>query len=173
MLCGTDDTDCGVCIADGGTPAQTCSGCDGQGCNGGVLCAGDPNECSTDIVGGCCIDNELITGCFVMTAAACAQPELEGIYRDDGTNCDAPCPAKNGSDCTMSSDCESTHCADGVCCDSACTGEFQRCNLPDQLGVCVAVAAPAPILSMRGAIAAGLLLFGVAVLGLGRRRRGG
>jgi hypothetical protein len=100
-------------------------------------------------------------GCFVMTAAACAQDEVQGFYRGDGSNCDTPCPAENGSPCMVGSDCQSTHCVNEVCCDSACTGEFQRCNLPDQLGVCVAVAAPAPILSMRGTVAAGLLLFGV------------
>ena len=45
-------------------------------------------------------------------------------------------------------DCESRHCADGVCCDMACTGNCVDCNLGMLKGTCspvpVGQAAPAP-----------------------------
>src|SRR5581483_2069877 len=42
----------------------------------------------------------------------------------------------NGSACGQDSACKSGHCADGVCCDTACTGQCQRCDLPSTLGTC-------------------------------------
>jgi hypothetical protein len=88
--CGVGDTDCGLCIALGGVPAASCGNVCGAGCTSGILCSGDPQECSTDAVGGCCASgSEFASGCFVMTAAAC--DGLSGVYRGDGSNCDAPC----------------------------------------------------------------------------------
>ena len=37
-------------------------------------------------------------------------------------------------------DCETKNCADGVCCDTACGDACHACNLPDNVGTCVAVA---------------------------------
>ncbi len=51
----------------------------------------------------------------------------------------------NGTPCAHDSDCtsatESGHCADGVCCDSACTGVCESCNLTGTVGTCTAIAA--------------------------------
>src|SRR5262249_52404328 len=45
-------------------------------------------------------------------------------------------PCKSGSDCTGG------HCADGVCCNSDCTGTCESCNQPgDALGSCTPIAA--------------------------------
>src|SRR5690606_23974280 len=35
--------------------------------------------------------------------------------------------------------CASGYCVDGVCCNSACTGQCEACNLPGQAGVCLPV----------------------------------
>jgi hypothetical protein len=52
-------------------------------------------------------------------------------------------PAKvtfaSGSDCAADSDCGSGHCADGVCCDSACDRECYSCNEPGSAGTCIPV----------------------------------
>jgi hypothetical protein len=46
-----------------------------------------------------------------------------------------------GKSCIMSNDCSSTHCADGICCDVACTGPCVACNLAGSQGTCTPVAA--------------------------------
>lgn len=91
--CGDGDTDCGLCIVLGGVPAPTCDACGrDSSCDSQTLCASDPQECSTDITGGCCVPpdgSETRGGCFVMTAAACGN--LGAAYRGDNTDCSAPC----------------------------------------------------------------------------------
>jgi hypothetical protein len=63
-------------------------------------------------------------------------------------------------------------CVDEVCCESACTGVNEQCDLPGREGECVAVdPAPAPALSGTGLLIAALLLAAVGTLGLVRNRR--
>lgn len=42
----------------------------------------------------------------------------------------------NGASCTLSCQCASQQCVDGVCCDSACGGACDACNLPGRVGTC-------------------------------------
>jgi hypothetical protein len=42
----------------------------------------------------------------------------------------------NGDTCTSGDTCRSGHCVDGVCCESACGGQCESCNLPGQRGLC-------------------------------------
>ena len=42
--------------------------------------------------------------------------------------------------CTLDGDCDSTHCINGYCCDTGCTGNCQRCNVAGLLGTCTDVA---------------------------------
>lgn len=44
-----------------------------------------------------------------------------------------------GAPCKKGSDCFSTQCVDGICCESACDGECQACDVPDQEGRCLPV----------------------------------
>ena len=47
--------------------------------------------------------------------------------------------AGNGTPCADGSECSSTFCTDGVCCDAACSGgstDCQACNLSGQAGTC-------------------------------------
>ena len=48
-----------------------------------------------------------------------------------------------GQPCTMGSECNSAICADGVCCNQACTGSCRSCAVPGTQGNCVAIAAGA------------------------------
>jgi hypothetical protein len=65
-------------------------------------------------------------------------------------NCAPPAGCTNGScgkraagqPCTQPSDCASNFCApQGVCCNQACSGVCQSCNLPGKMGTCSPVAA--------------------------------
>lgn len=48
------------------------------------------------------------------------------------------CKRKDGQTCSAASQCASGHCVDGVCCNSACTGGCDVCNVT--AGVCTVVA---------------------------------
>jgi hypothetical protein len=48
----------------------------------------------------------------------------------------------NGAACGRAAECTSNQCADGVCCDMACSGRCMACNLTGQVGRC-SPAAPA------------------------------
>jgi hypothetical protein len=51
-----------------------------------------------------------------------------------------PGSKKQGEACGTGEECVTQNCADGVCCDTACGDACQACNLPDNVGTCVAVA---------------------------------
>jgi len=53
---------------------------------------------------------------------------------------DAGALASNGDPCGASSECTNGNCVDGICCETACTGVCEACNLAGQLGICAAVA---------------------------------
>ncbi|HEX3696151.1 MAG TPA: hypothetical protein VH374_12275 [Polyangia bacterium] len=49
---------------------------------------------------------------------------------------DDDCPKEPGEMCSAGSDCRLGFCHDAVCCDSACTGSCQSCDLPGHVGTC-------------------------------------
>jgi len=74
--------------------------------------------------------------------------------------------------CGDPGECSPMFCVDGVCCDTACTGANQSCNVPGREGECLSVLpAPAPALSSVGLLIGALLLAVVGTLGLLRGRR--
>jgi hypothetical protein len=65
----------------------------------------------------------------------------------------------NGEACTAGAECASTTCADGVCCNSACTGQCQACDGDGTKGVCLPVVG-SPRGSRPGCMGAGTLCAG-------------
>ncbi|MGZ3455585.1 MAG: Kelch repeat-containing protein, partial [Polyangiales bacterium] len=77
----------------------------------------------------------------------------EGLFCVDGVCCgSAACPAdstcaapkgdcvkKRGASCAMDAECGSSHCVDGVCCDGACDGACQACDVDGARGTCTTV----------------------------------
>ena len=45
----------------------------------------------------------------------------------------------NGAACTAPSECNSNHCAQGVCCSTACSGTCVSCALTGSAGTCSSV----------------------------------
>ncbi len=57
------------------------------------------------------------------------------------------CVAKraNGAECTQPSECLSSNCVDGVCCDKPCAGQCEACKQPGSEGKCVPVVKAPPV----------------------------
>lgn len=89
--------------------------------------------------------------CDAPRPTACASMACAG----DGATCEPPCTATscprgqrcgaemhcvvvvaNGGECTSADQCESGACADGVCCERACDGTCESCDLPGLEGTC-------------------------------------
>jgi hypothetical protein len=115
--------------------------------NGGACTADFASRCASgNCVDGVCCDVATCTGACM----ACNVPGFQGtcVLAKPGTEvpgscesnqaCDGTgaCKTKNGQPCTTASPCASANCVDGVCCDSACTGECSSCNLTGQAGKC-------------------------------------
>jgi hypothetical protein len=76
----------------------------------------------------------------------------------------------NGATCDAAGDCDSGFCADGVCCNIACTDPRLACNVPANLGTCTLVGTQVPVLSVPGLLVAVLVLGIAGALGIARRR---
>ncbi|MDB4938981.1 MAG: Flagellar hook-length control protein FliK [Labilithrix sp.] len=59
---------------------------------------------------------------------------------DGGGSSEAASGSPIAASCTTDTDCASRHCADGVCCDTACTGMCESCGL-EAKGTCSPIAA--------------------------------
>jgi len=143
------------CFSTGFFEAQDCfdmlcpSGCGDAVSNSALPCSVFPGDCTT-------IDGTPVPS-KTPTATVTATPTAS--------------PVPQGGACTTPSQCGTGFCANGVCCDSACTGPLMRCNLSGQLGTCASAAAAAPTLTAWGLLAASLLLASIAAAALRRRMR--
>ena len=66
--------------------------------------------------------------------------------KDEGCSEDSVCAdgvclldQPDGSACRLNSDCKSSICVDEVCCDSACDGICERCDIAGRLGTCAII----------------------------------
>ncbi|HEX4339147.1 MAG TPA: MYXO-CTERM sorting domain-containing protein [Polyangiaceae bacterium] len=117
--CSFNDTcTAGSCA---GTPISCASdACNTRACNGSAACTVTP------LSGGACDDGQSCTVNDVCTAGGCAGTPTG--------SCASGRPL--GSSCTAASQCASTLCVDGTCCNNACSGQCQACNLAATKGTC-------------------------------------
>lgn len=134
--CGSDD----VCVSkhcvDGYCCASACDGqcvaCDVPGklgaCTGvdgaphGKRASCAPYACSASTAGGGCL------------GSCTKDSECDGASACDAGKC---VPRKDvGAACTAATQCKSGACADGVCCDRACDGQCEACDVPGSVGTC-------------------------------------
>lgn len=111
----------------------------GQGCDRAAQCLSD--RCVDDL----CCDAPCDGPCQSCAAAAtggvdgqCASIPL-GTDPDDECTGDEYCDGNGactdlGTSCGNGGECQSTHCADGVCCDAACDGVCESCLAADTGG---------------------------------------
>ena len=84
----------------------------------------NPYHCNANKCYGACTSNE-----------QCIPPNSCG----ENGNISSCGPKPRGADCSSDNECASTHCAQGKCCDKACTGACTACNLPASTGTCTDV----------------------------------
>jgi MYXO-CTERM domain-containing protein len=155
-------------IAPCNTSAPYCDGsCD---FTNATACYGEPvgnaTACSC-VLTGCCRGQLNSTMCEdLVPQPAC----VDGIFVANGT-CANDCKIPDGGSCEDPADCESGNCVDDFCCDTACAGPEQQCNLPGQEGICSSTAAPAPAASPTGLVIGLALLIAVGAVAMLRRAR--
>lgn len=131
-------------------PANECNpgACNGSGaCQDatGTACTQNGSCVSGFCVDGVCCDticNGLCAQCNGTTVGMCSNiplgddPHFEcpGATACNGTGGCNFFP--NGNACTFGSECASGFCVDGVCCNTACAGTCQACNIAGMVGAC-------------------------------------
>lgn len=148
----------GVCVPDGMVhPSITCLVCDatrnatdwsprtvGTPCGAPRCASGRLTEMGMCSAAGACTVPASVrcptgmcastTACEVpCTAGSCAP----GTYCSAAMRCEPL--AANGTSCTAGTDCVSGACVDGVCCDTACDGVCESCNVSGRAGTCAPV----------------------------------
>jgi hypothetical protein len=147
----------GTCspIAQGADPANECvSGA----CNGALACALDDGQaCATasQCLGGNCVDGVCCNSACGGTCQACNVAGNVGVCAPipAATDPASECPGVticngagactllgSGAACTLSGECASGSCVDGVCCNVACGGTCEACNVAGSVGTCSPIA---------------------------------
>lgn len=159
LFCAADGSGCVECDESSGdscegTSAVSCSGgtrvvlacpngcTPGVGCNeqapigfscAAAQCAGNA-VCQTDANGArrCCVRNCAADGRVCAADGSCVCPEGQAMNTGGG------CQLQRGDPCGsgMAQCAPGLTCVDGVCCNEACNGTCERCNLPGSVGQC-------------------------------------
>ena len=139
---------CSDGIQNGDEIGLDCGGPDCPACAPAVACSED-DQCATgSCVDGFCCDTPCNGTCEACGAYACGPTGCLSTCLVDADcspaymcTSEAACKKRNGQTCGAASECASTHCVDGVCCNSACDGTCMACNVPTSLGTCSAAPA--------------------------------
>jgi hypothetical protein len=143
---------CAKCAADTDCVGRTGPACAPSGlcvaCTANTHCKGAAATCNTTTnqCVGCVTRADCSGACQTCISGVCtAVKNLDDPGVCPGT-CDSTgaCKAKQGQTCQTAADCAAgLPCADGYCCNSACGGSCQACNVATSLGTCTTLAANA------------------------------
>ncbi|HRI70906.1 MAG TPA: hypothetical protein PK156_42020, partial [Polyangium sp.] len=139
IVATADDTD---------APFDSAGDCQAPACAGGTPSSmADDNDKPSDtecLIAGCSGGNPTManaptgTSCMNNTRACNMQGQCASCLSEAEMATCIACPVKlcGGESCPMATSCQSGFCADGVCCNEACTGECKGCNVPGMVGQC-------------------------------------
>ena len=143
------DNRCAKCAGD-----TDCEGRNGPACTSSGLCvACTADKHCTGVAGKCDTTTNQCVGCVTRSdcAGAC-QTCTNGVCtaiknQDDSASCAGTCDSTGackktkGQTCKAAADCVGgIPCADGRCCDKACDGSCEACDVYGHLGTCTALA---------------------------------
>lgn len=161
----------GKCSAVSGDPVSPRAACGGTGkckaqCDGSNGQACKYPDSSTVCTPASCAAGQLTTASVCNGSGSCTASTTNGctsnLCKSDGSGCADSCTASScgagtycssgactptlgpGKPCSGDVQCTSGHCADGVCCDTACTQQCRACNLSGSVGTCSRVTNGAP-----------------------------
>ena len=120
---------CGDAVCVGETMLSMNRTCDGQGtCLDARFIDCSPYKCGAGMCGKTCnVDDDCAKDHPCVAVAGSTTKQCSGLK-------------KNGVACGAGPECESTHCVDGVCCDTSCEGGCRSCALQGNAGTCSLVA---------------------------------
>jgi hypothetical protein len=127
--CGSMSDGCGQTVSCGTCPSgQTCTTtgqcCTPKTCVTGVSCGTISDGCGKTITCGACNSGDSCSG----GTCGCANGYKSGSETDVDCGGSACGKCAQGLKCLAGSDCTTGFCADGVCCNSACTGACKACT---------------------------------------------
>ncbi|MFI5298569.1 MAG: kelch repeat-containing protein, partial [Polyangiales bacterium] len=94
-----------------------------------------------DGLGDCAPPSSTSCGGYLCNGVACGTTCVTASDCVSGWTCTGgTCVPKTGNACKTASDCTSGFCADGYCCDLACKGQCEACDVAGSEGVCSPVA---------------------------------
>ncbi len=158
------DTSCATtCAGNGGSVVACCSGGDcsnhvADSCGSGTTYCQQMASGSGGACDGTCVSPPTATPTDTPTVTPTITP----------TATPTNTPLALGQPCISGTQCASTFCASGVCCNEACTGPNESCNRPGSVGICVGVT-PAPAISSHVGMALAVALAGLGVVAVRRR----
>ena len=106
---------------------------------------GSPCAYGGECESGFCADGVCCDRACDGTCEACSSVAkgsgIDGVCDDipDELSPDDACFVSNGASCTSAAECESGFCVDGVCCESACAGQCEACDIDPSRGQCLPV----------------------------------
>jgi hypothetical protein len=143
---------CAKCAGDSDCAGRAGPACAASGlcvaCTANKHCIGTASTCdpTTNQCVGCVARSDCAGACQSCVSGACAAVKGKDDPGFCAGTCDASgaCKKKQGQACQTPADCAGgIACADGYCCDKACRGSCEACDVPSSLGTCTTLAANA------------------------------
>lgn len=129
---GPGSTECMTIACNNGASTTTVH--NGGPCGTGLTCnaAGECVECTAN--GDCTVG--MRPSCdTTFSCVSCSDGIQNGT--ETGLDCGGgTCSKCDGDSCGQGTECKSSECADGVCCNMACSGTCVACDLPGEKGAC-------------------------------------
>ncbi|MDP3156201.1 MAG: kelch repeat-containing protein [Archangium sp.] len=137
-----------TCVTNSATCAGSCDGTNGSSCTYPLVGTCRPEQCvgSQYTAPGTC---DGAGGCAAGTSSSCSPGKCTSsnactleCARDSDCSAGATCVGQRCTVrglCTDARQCSSGFCVDGICCDRACEGTCEACDVAGQAGTCVPV----------------------------------